>query len=210
MDNSARRVIDWAFAAHTMPGETESGDKCWVRQNSVGAWVAVIDGAGHGHDAARASAIAIAVLEQSAEEPPADVLRQCHEALRLTRGVVMSFAEFSARDCSLTWLGVGNVEGVVFRRNPVGPASREVLLPRPGVLGVRMPNLSPAVLSLAAGDTLVFATDGVRPGFAEHVNRRESPQQIADSILDEYGRQTDDALVLVARYLNGNNHSASR
>lgn len=193
-----------------MPGESESGDKCWVRQSSVGAWVAVVDGAGHGDEAARAATMAIAALEQSDREPPADVLRKCHEALRPTRGAVMSFAEFSARDRSLTWLGVGNVEGVLFRRNPLGPSSRELLLSRPGVLGVRMPKLSPSVLRLAAGDTLVFATDGVRQGFAECVRRRESPQQIADSLLDQCGRQTDDALVLVARYLNGNTDSPSR
>jgi alkanesulfonate monooxygenase SsuD/methylene tetrahydromethanopterin reductase-like flavin-dependent oxidoreductase (luciferase family) len=49
---------------------------------------------------------------------------------------------------------------------------------------------------------MILTTDGLREGFADHTNRHDSPRQIADWILDHYGRGTDDALVLVARYLH--------
>ncbi len=80
---------------------------------------------------------------------------------------------------------------------------QESLLLRPGVLGVRLPRLSASVLQVSVGDLLVFATDGLKEGFEAHPHLRASPQQIADRILDQYGRGTDDALVLVARYLHG-------
>ena len=83
------------------------------------------------------------------------------------------------------------------------PPRQESLLLRPGVLGDRLPRLSASVIPVSAGDVLIFATDGLREGFAAHSNLRDSPQQIADRILDQYGRETDDALVLVARYLHG-------
>jgi phosphoserine phosphatase RsbX len=54
---------------------------------------------------------------------------------------------------------------------------------------------------VGAGDTLVFATDGISGDFLADVSAREEPQRLADQILARHGKGTDDALVLVARYL---------
>jgi hypothetical protein len=48
---------------------------------------------------------------------------------------------------------------------------------------------------------LVLATDGIRSDYAEGLAVGESPQKAADRILAQYHKPTDDALVLVARYL---------
>ncbi|HMH83340.1 MAG TPA: hypothetical protein VK531_10750, partial [Gemmatimonadales bacterium] len=56
---------------------------------------------------------------------------------------------------------------------------------------------------VAAGDTLIFATDGIKEGFAEQLPADATPQQQADHILTRHGKGTDDALVLVARYRGG-------
>jgi len=48
---------------------------------------------------------------------------------------------------------------------------------------------------------LVFATDGVSAGFAETVVAVGPPQRLAEQVLDRNFRGTDDALVLVAKYL---------
>ena len=53
----------------------------------------------------------------------------------------------------------------------------------------------------ARGDTLVFVTDGIRSGFADKLSALEPPQKSADRILAEYCRGSDDALVVVTRYL---------
>jgi hypothetical protein len=50
------------------------------------------------------------------------------------------------------------------------------------------------------GDTLIFATDGIREGFTEGLALSDPPQQLADRILARYTKGTDDALVLVARH----------
>jgi len=47
----------------------------------------------------------------------------------------------------------------------------------------------------------VFTTDGVRSDFVEGLTVGESPQRSADRILGQYAKRTDDALVLVARYV---------
>jgi hypothetical protein len=56
-------------------------------------------------------------------------------------------------------------------------------------------------MPVAPGDMLVLSTDGIRPGYFDLLGTEASPQELAGRILEEYGKGTDDALVLVARYL---------
>jgi hypothetical protein len=115
----------------------------------------------------------------------------------------MSLASFSALDSSLTWLGIGNVEGVLVRADPRGAPARESLLLRGGVVGYRLPMLSASVLTVNTGDLLAFATDGVDAAFTAEVTATATLQPLADHILGQWGKATDDALVLVARFAGG-------
>ena len=103
----------------------------------------------------------------------------------------------------MTWLGVGNVDGLLLRADPQTNPAHESLLLRGGVVGYQLPSLRPSTIHVGRGDILIFSTDGIRSGFEEEVNPEESPQQIADKIIMNYNRKTDDALVLVARYTGG-------
>jgi len=196
-------LIDWAVAAQTLAGERESGDRYWVKVCASQARVAVLDGVGHGSEAALAAQSALATLKKFEGESPITLFQRCHEQLRSTRGVVMSLASFCASDNTMTWLGIGNIEGVLFHRQHHVLPGQETLLQRPGVLGDNLPRLSASVIQVSAGDILIFATDGIRAGFSDNTNLNDAAQQIADRILDQYGKGTDDALVLVARYLDG-------
>jgi phosphoserine phosphatase RsbX len=196
-------LVACAVAAQAMPGEVESGDACTVTPFPGGVLVAVVDGLGHGPEAAQVAAAAVAALEAHAGEPPIELLRRCHESLRETRGAVVSLASLLSRDGTLTWLAVGNVEGVLLRADPAAHPPRASLVLRGGVVGYHLPPLRAFSLALARGDTLIFATDGLRSRFAEGVDASDTPQQIADGILARHGKGTDDALVLVARYLGG-------
>ena len=122
----------------------------------------------------------------------------------------MSLALFHGNEDTVTWLGVGNVEGFLLHRDAHGVPGHEALLLRAGIVGDRLPRLSASVLQVGYGDVLIFATDGIRPGFTDNVNLEESPQQIADRILTQYGLETDDALVLAARYLHGKGIATAR
>lgn len=194
--------IEWAVAEFVRPGQTESGDQSLVMEIAGGAVVGVIDGLGHGAEAANASKTAVRSIERHAGEPAIKLMRECHQSLIGLRGAVMSVASINAVEETMTWLGVGNVEGLLLRAYPAAIPSRELLLLRGGVLGVHLPALTGAIVPLAPGDTLIFATDGVRSEFLDEIHaHREGPAVLADRILGRYGRGTDDALVLVARYL---------
>jgi serine/threonine protein phosphatase PrpC len=101
----------------------------------------------------------------------------------------------------MTWLGVGNVEGTLLHVAEELP--RQSVLLRGGVVGYQLPPLRASVLPVARGDLLILASDGIRNGFADGPALTDSPQQIADRILGEYNRGTDDAIVLAVRYLGG-------
>ena len=198
-------VIEWGVAARALPGESQSGDLHLVKQIGTGALVAVVDGLGHGAEAASAAQAAVAALERHAIESPLLLIERCHRALQGTRGAVMSVAMFARRERSMTWLGVGNVEGLLLYGDGAARSGspRTSLVTRGGIVGSELPRLHPVVLPIAPGDTLIFATDGIREGFADGLSPEAPPQQLADQILARYGKGTDDALVLVARFLGG-------
>ena len=200
-------MIDCGIAKLTLAGEMESGDLHLVKPLRTGVLVAVVDGLGHGAEAALAARTAVAVLDRHAGESVLTLLQQCHEGLAGTRGVVMSVAVFDRADRSMTWLGVGNVEGVlVYGDRKKARRARTTLIPRGGIVGSDLPRLRAEVTSLTVGDTLIFATDGIKSGFTDGLPADAPPQRLADHILAGYGKGTDDALVLVARYTGAGAH----
>lgn len=199
MEKIKRLLVECGVAASILPGQTEMGDRHVFVQLKNGALVAVIDGLGHGQGAAAAARIAAAVLESSAKESVISLVRLCHEKLKATRGVVMSLAHFDSLENTITWLGVGNVEGVLLHRDRYGRVTREALPLRGGVVGDSLPQLVASIVPVTRGDTLIFVTDGVRPNFTDGF-KADSVQATANAVLANFGRGTDDALVLVARY----------
>ena len=183
-----------------MAGQSESGDRYVYETSPDDVLLALVDGIGHGPEAAAAAEAACAILRTHAGEPVIALAERCHWGLRSTRGVVMSLAAFDLRANLLTWLGIGNVQGALRRfRSPVDQ-TEELLFLRAGVVGSQLPPLQASVLPVVPGDMLVLASDGVASGFAPRITSREAATRTAQAILDRYNKRTDDALVLVARY----------
>jgi phosphoserine phosphatase RsbX len=199
METIREPLVEYGVATFTLPGHGQSGDHHVVRCNRDGVLIAAIDGIGHGEGAANAARAAVSILKAGADEPIIALVERCHEKLRSTRGVVLSLASIDPVHGMMTWLGVGNVQGVLTRVNGQKGNPKETLLLRAGVVGSRLPPLQANVLPVAKGDTLCFVTDGVSRDFAESVSVLGDPQKAADRILERCRIGTDDALVLVAR-----------
>jgi hypothetical protein len=192
-------VVAWGIAEVSRPTEPECGDLSVVEAFGDGVLIAAIDGSGHGASAAAAARLAEVELRAHAADSPLSLVHRCHEALRQTRGAAMTIAGLDFRDHTLTWLGIGNVEGVLFHETPDEP--QRVIL-RGGVVGYRLPpKLTAETVSLNAFDTLIVATDGIRPDFADQISLEGDPGQIAAGVLSRHYGGTDDALVVVARCL---------
>src|SRR5207247_4228602 len=148
----------------------ESGDRHLVTPSPEGGRVTVGDGLGHGAEAAEAAKGAVRSLERHGQAPIIPLIKACHRSLAGTRGVVMSVAVFDARAETMTWVGVGNVEGVLLRAQATVRPQRESLLMRGGVVGGHLPALGAQIIPVIRGNTLIVGTDGVRRDCAsEHL-----------------------------------------
>lgn len=197
----SEQLIEWAVAHTALPGETESGDLFFVHSHDDAALVAAIDGLGHGPEAAVAAQRAADTLERHHAEPVALLLQRCHDNLRGTRGAVITLASFDGRRNVMSWVGVGNIEGTLVRAQPGEERERESVMLVGGVPGHQLPQLRSAEIAVSPGDTLVLSTDGIRPGYMELLAGGDPPNTVVERIMDQFGKGTDDALVLAARYL---------
>ncbi len=219
--------VEWGVAATNHPGETASGDLHLVQAYPDGVLVAAVDALGHGQEAAVVAQTATDILtSRSTGESLETIITRCHGSLKGTRGIVMSAAWFCAAADTMTWGGIGNVEGHLLRshqdsqvtdpdsdqegiqgsspRKPhTGTFPDESLLLRGGVIGHQIPRFNSRVLPVQAGDTLIFTTDGIKSISIREIDRDKTPQELADSILATGCKGTDDALALVARYKGG-------
>ena len=202
MDTVNAQVVDCGVAKFALPGQGDSGDRHLIHCHKKGVLVAVIDGIGHGKEAAKAAKEAISILKERAGEPVVTLVESCHERLRGMRGVVLSVATIDVSDGVMAWLGVGNVQGVLVRADNHKSGAPEPLLLRAGVVGCLLPPLQTTELPIARGDTLYFATDGVSSAFSDSLSALENPQRAAERILRQFQTGKDDALVVVTRVVS--------
>lgn len=200
-DQGRPLLVEWAVASRAISGESISGDVCLVEAFPGGNLLAVSDGLGHGSEAAWAAKRATATLRHNPEEPVLTLIDRCHQRLRGSRGVVMSLVSIDGEMNIMSWAGVGNVEVRLLRAAGEGGFLRESLLLRAGVVGYRLPSLRASEMEITPGDVILFVTDGISGGFEEEVDLNQTPQSIANTLLEKKGKWTDDVLVLVARYL---------
>lgn len=189
----------WGCASRALDSERGSGDRGLVLRHASGILLAVVDGLGHGATAAEAAQSATAALERFAEPDLRRVLQNCHGRMKGTRGATMALAWIDLSTSLLSWLGMGNVAGILHRARRDPPSTP--LMPQfGGIVGRHISAGNPARVRIGAGDTIVLATDGVRRGFADHVpDPRRAEVEIAEKLIAAHASDRDDALVLVAR-----------
>jgi negative regulator of sigma-B (phosphoserine phosphatase) len=202
MSKRAERLpVEWGVATRCRRGEATNGDLAVVTLLPDGALVAAIDGLGHGREAARAAGTVGDVLRNTRSHDLVSLVERCHTALKGTRGAVISLAFLSSMRSTMTWLGVGNVEGRLVSGVPSVTRTKGSLAVASGLPGHELPKVSAATLDIRPGDIMLLATDGIAPGFAESLDVSGPPQAITDRILLNHSKTTDDALVVAVRYL---------
>ena len=201
MLRNSNSLVEWGVSQRALPGQSVSGDLHLIAEHERGALFAVVDGLGHGPEATRAAEIAVEAMRDRPQDSVHSLVNRCHAALGQTRGVVLTLVSLDADDHTITWCGVGNVEGLLFRADPEAQPPRESVLLRGGLVGAQLPVLYANVVPINSGDLLVLASDGIRADFDQDVLMKGPPQRIADYILHKYFKGTDDALVLAVRYL---------
>jgi serine phosphatase RsbU (regulator of sigma subunit) len=197
--------VSIAVAARPYPGETVSGDSWQVDWHRTVCRIALIDGLGHGAAAASAALAATTVLAKHPELPVVEALQRCHGALQGTRGAALLVAGIDVAEGNLTVAGVGNVEARLWQDG----RSQQLRTDR-GIVGAVLPRLHPVEAPIGADWILLMHTDGIRNRFdlRQLFATTTDGNDIAQTVLREWGRPTDDATVLVAQPLM--QESASR
>lgn len=119
----------------------------------------------------------------------------------MSRGVVLTLTSLDVKSGELTWIGVGNVEGLMLRsKESMVPAVEHIKL-HGGLVGYQMPILQARSLTMQEGDLLILATNGIGGDVVPDVRLDDTPKNIAEHVLQKHFKGNDDGLVFVARYL---------
>lgn len=200
METLTGTPLDIGVSRWALTNSQECGDAHLVSVGAKSVLIAVLDGLGHGPDAAAATRAALDVMGRHPDDDLVALLRRCHVAASGTRGIVMSLARFDWERGSLAWVGVGNVQGILIRGDDRAAKPREHLIPGHGLVGYRLPFVTLAVRPFIEGDFLVMSTDGVGPGIAEEPVPRLPAKDVAEQLVERFATRKDDALVLAVRY----------
>jgi anti-sigma regulatory factor (Ser/Thr protein kinase) len=179
------------------PGEVVCGDAWALHRDDAGCALFMVDGLGHGSEAALAAREAVRQFQHSRHAAPADIVKAVHLAIRHTRGGAVAAARIDAAAATVVYAGLGNIGGVL--ASPTGSLRRMVSLN--GTAGHNARKIQSFEYPCPEG-SLIMHTDGIGsnwtldryPGFA-----RLHPMLQAGLLMRDHARGTDDAAVLVAR-----------
>ena len=196
MNDVGKRGLMVGAVATPALGEIVSGDQWAVATSDDESTLVMADGLGHGERAYEAARAAVQAFADSASSRPADYLARAHEALRTTRGAAVAVARIEQNATSVTFAGVGNVFGVIIRKD----GRQHGLVSNNGTIGADRPSIREFSYEWLPGETLVMQTDGLltrwnlneRPGLAAR-----HPAIIAAVLHRDFLRGRDDATVVV-------------
>jgi len=158
--------------------------------------IALVDGLGHGFQAAAAASAALAALANEPALNPVDAVHRCHEALADTRGAALLVVSIDVSRGQLIGAGAGNVEARLCQ----GGGAKQLMTDR-GIVGSVLPRVRPVEMALAPKWLLLMYTDGIKRRFDAQslLEDSSSGDGLAQAVLTGWARATDDATVLVAQ-----------
>ncbi|MDX1901344.1 MAG: SpoIIE family protein phosphatase [Gammaproteobacteria bacterium] len=193
--------ISYGISATPKQGDTQNGDQYLIKKQQDSILIATIDGLGHGQYAFESAKRAVDFIDTYPDGAPLDdLIRLCHDELKNTHGVVLMLAQIE-KNHRVTWAGVGNIIGMVYKKKSHEYLRNEIFLTQAGIVGSNLPALKISYTTANPGDLLIFATDGIDQDFlTDEFNIKDLPQKISDQIFKKYRNPNDDALVLVCHW----------
>jgi anti-sigma regulatory factor (Ser/Thr protein kinase) len=196
---AASHLMEMGVVCLPLDGETVCGDGWCIRQDADRAMVLIVDGLGHGPNAAQAADTALDVFRATEDRTAKETVSIIHDALRATRGAAVAVAEIrrTPEGASVALCGVGNTVTAV-----IGAAGPRSLPSMNGTAGLSIRALQSFTQTLRADDLLVMHTDGLttRWRLDAYPRVREHDPAIASALLHrDASRGRDDATVLALR-----------
>lgn len=183
-----------ATESRSFNNDVHCGDQCdwWIEGDIV--TLCMIDGLGHGVRAEAAAKEALDYVSSHLDESLDKLFSGCDKAIRHTRGAAMSIARIDQNDHSLEYAGIGNTRTMMYgRKSSHLPSSW-------GIVGGGYRHLYVERKDLSPYELVIMWTDGIPESiklssYDSYILQDE--QQLAKRILEDHGRMTDDATILV-------------
>lgn len=196
-------VVEWAVGRRTKSTEQLSSITSVVKSTPTGFLVAVIDATQDGKDGKAAANAAAEVFEGFTHHSLVDLFNRADRCAKETGGCSISATIFNTSYHTATWFGVGNIQGYLHHRSPTADPRYRWLKLSQGFVGDNQFSIREITHPVRSGDLLVLATSGIRAEFAGALPIEGKPRLVADTLLHQFAREDDDALMLVTRYLGG-------
>lgn len=179
------------------PGQVVSGDGHAFHEDTGGLTLFVIDGLGHGTEAAIVAKEAISLFAAHGAETPAGILDAVHRGVRHTRGGAAAVARLSHASGTIAFAGIGNIAGCCVAAD--GGVRRMASLA--GIVGHNARRVQTFEYPCASG-LVVMHSDGL--GTSWSLDKypglpRAHPLLVAAVLYRDFVRGTDDVTILVAR-----------
>ncbi len=186
-----------AGVAIPYPGERFCGDAWSYDQSDERTIVLIVDGLGHGRDAAVAADEAVAVFQANLHRGPGEILSYINDALKKTRGAVAGIVRIDHAASSLTYAAVGNTAASIISKQ----GSRS-LVSHSGTLGVASPRMQEFQMDWPKDGVLIMHSDGLQSrwdllSYSGLISRH--PAVIGAALIRDFRRQRDDASVVVVK-----------
>lgn len=181
-----------------MPGQQVSGDGTCYEITDTHLKLLVADGLGHGEEANYAVNEAAKAFMASTYASPAMILKDIHESILKTRGIVGSVVVFDFIKKVWTMAGVGNI--TTRMSNFIDIKNQ---MSHNGIIGHNIPNvINNHEISLNDYHQITLCSDGMKPRWElskyPGINRCDLSIQAA-AIYKDFGRHTDDMSVVIAK-----------
>lgn len=171
------------------------GDRWGARVTGRDIRLLVVDGLGHGAEAAAAAVAAVGAFDAWRTDDPRDAVLAAHKAMVGTRGGVLTVCRLDPAERLVSAAGLGNITVRL-----TGPGGRTGIVPSPGTAGttVRAPTVRIESGPWPPGTHVVMYSDGIGSGAAFTSELLEHhPAVVAAVLYRDHARGTDDATVLV-------------
>ena len=189
--------IDLGVVHLPMPGQEVSGDGWGVENLQDKYTCTVVDGLGHGPDAAIAAQAALATAKEYRDKAPAEIIERAHGSLRSTRGAAVAVAEVDVTAHLLYYCAVGNISAAIIHHDQV-----RHLVSHNGIVGQETRKVTEFTYPWDGASLLVMHSDGLTARWdlkAYPALVQRDPSLIAGVLYRDFSRGRDDATVLVAR-----------
>lgn len=189
--------IEFGTIVSPYPGETECGDRWAFARPNAGPTLLLVDGSGHGMQAAKAAELAVKTFLAYAERDCVQIIEALHRALAPTRGAAVAVARFDRARAEVQFVGVGNIVAAL-----LGSDGVKRMVSHNGTTGHVAPRIRAFSYPVTSEPTIVLHSDGLTakwdlahyPGLI-----RAHPALLAGVLFRDFRRGRDDACVAAMR-----------